>query len=112
MGGSDPLKKFNKSFALAIIFFVIGIFFNIGQNDDLHSILIGNKEMSSYESELKTNHVDEKKDNDKEVEGLAATIGKKEKEIKEIYGNHLELILRLMDMIGGFIIKKKITIFS
>ena len=52
MGGSDPLKKLIRVLLLAIIFFVIGIFFNIGQNDDLHSILIGNKEISTYESEL------------------------------------------------------------
>lgn len=86
MGGSDPLKNLIRVFLLAFIFFVIGIFFDIAQKDDLHSILIGKKEMSSYEDELQTNHVEEKSDNTKEVEGLAATIGKKEKEIKKIYG--------------------------
>ncbi len=86
MRGSDPLKKLMRVLILAIIFFIIGIFFNIGQNDDLHSILIGNKEISTYESQLKSNPVEEKIDNDKVEEGLAATIGKKEKEIRKIYG--------------------------
>ena len=44
MRGSDPLKKLMRVLILAIIFFIVGIFFNIGQNDDLTSILIGNKE--------------------------------------------------------------------
>lgn len=52
----------------------------------MHSILIGNKEISTYESKLKTNHVNKKTDHVKAVGGLAATIGKKAKDIKKIYG--------------------------
>lgn len=81
-----PLKKLFRIFLLAAIFFVIGVFFNIGQNDDLHSILIGKKENSTYEEKLKSNHVNDKKDHVKTEEGLAATIGKKVKEIKKKYG--------------------------
>lgn len=72
---------------LAVIFFIIGVFLNIGQNDHLHSILIGNKKITTYEGSLKSNPVEEKKSTVNVDEGLVSTLGKKEKEIKKIYGN-------------------------
>ena len=84
--GSDPLKKLLRVIILAVIFFIIGVFLNIGQNDNLHSILIGNKEIRTYEGILESEPIEEKKEPVKVDEGLVSALGKKEKEIKKIYG--------------------------
>lgn len=87
MRGSDPLKKALRVIILAIIFFIAGIFINMGEKDELNPVLIGNKELSTYESNFETNQADEQKKNEKGIEeGLAGTIGKTAKEMQQKYG--------------------------
>lgn len=94
MRGSDPLKKFLRVIVLVIILFIVGIFVNINENNDLQSILMGNKENSKYENMLKSKHVGEKIGHINETnEGLAGTIGEKQSVIKKKFGkpNRIDL---------------------
>ncbi|WP_254052825.1 CAP domain-containing protein [Bacillus sp. V59.32b] len=74
---------------LATIFFIIGIYFNIGLNNDENSILFGEKG-------IKPENREDIQQNDKEDDenagilsakgGIAASIGKKTSEVEKIYG--------------------------
>lgn len=87
MRGSDPLRKLIRIILLVILIFVVGIFFNINQNNDFSAILIGNKKINTNENMSGSLTAIEKKENKRVVkEGLAATIGKKEAEIKKKFG--------------------------
>lgn len=74
---------------LSTIFFIIGIYFNVGLNNDENLILVGEKA-------IKPENQADIRQNDKEDDenagmltgkgGIAASIGKKTSEVEEIYG--------------------------
>lgn len=66
------------------MFFVIGIFINMSQTEDSHSILIGKMKVNTKDSLDET--VNEKKSSIEVKDGLAVTIGKSKDDITKQFG--------------------------
>lgn len=70
---------------LIIIFFIIGIYLNIGQGEKWNPLIDGNKDVNPNDT-INGKSSTSEKDEVKAKEGLAVTIGKNMKEIKKEFG--------------------------
>ncbi|MFJ7747217.1 CAP domain-containing protein [Peribacillus sp. NPDC097295] len=83
--GCVPLRRLGKVLLLIVVFFIIGIYTNIGLEEKWNPLIDGNKEVNPNDT-INERSSSSAKDEMIAKEGLANTIGKNMKEIKKEFG--------------------------